>query len=148
MKFDRACNHFGKFLKSLLLILSLMALGQAVFAADVSTVNQCFRQLTNNGQYDSTAFSLDLNELELREYGNDHLARATALVRETLKRKGCSKSAANFAQGPDREARSRCQEVVKGHEHTRVCVVESNLGYFFVTTDFLTTAHIIFNRWD
>jgi len=42
----------------------------------------------------------------------------------------------------------QCGEAIKGNELTRICYVESDMGYFLVNRDYLDNLNIIFNRWD
>jgi len=41
-----------------------------------------------------------------------------------------------------------CNNVVPKDNYTRVCYVETNIGYFFIMRDMLDGVNIIYNRWD
>lgn len=43
---------------------------------------------------------------------------------------------------------SNCRNILPNADHTRVCAVETNHGYFILTKDMLDGVNIIFNRWD
>lgn len=43
---------------------------------------------------------------------------------------------------------SNCRNILPNADHSRVCAIETNHGYFFVTKDMLDGVNIIFNRWD
>ncbi len=42
----------------------------------------------------------------------------------------------------------QCGEAIKGNPLTKICYVESSLGYFLINKDYLDNLNIIFNRWD
>ena len=131
-------------MKKIFIILSILLL-----SASATAENSCSGKLTYGYEKDSMAYSVDLDDLEIREYGNDYLAFSIAIIRGILRKRGCSKSDINFKRTPlGRYSRSLCKLVVPGVDMSRVCYVESSLGYFNVSWDMLTSTHVIYNRWD
>ncbi len=41
-----------------------------------------------------------------------------------------------------------CAQMIPGKAYSKNCMVESKLGYFFISMDMLGNVNIIFNRWD
>lgn len=111
--------------------------------------NTCPAKLTYGHERDSMAYTIDLDDLDIRDYGNDYLAQSIAIIRELLRMRGCARTDINFKETPlGRTARSRCKLVVPNVEMSRVCYVESSIGFFNVSWDMLTSTHIVYNRWD
>jgi len=118
-------------------------------SASLADEKHCLNRLTENHTRDSYAFNINLDDLEMRDYGNDHLAQSIFIIREALSKAGCnSRNDVNFSKSPEGRAKSYCKNVSRHTNTSRVCFVESSIGYFFVTSDLLYTAHVIFNRWD
>lgn len=44
--------------------------------------------------------------------------------------------------------REVCRRIDSRDEHSMVCLVEANVGYFFVTKDMMDNWNVVFNRWD
>jgi hypothetical protein len=110
--------------------------------------HDCLAVLTQNHQRDSFAMELNLVQAGIRHFGRDYQAEAIAVVRTSLQRMGCHREAMNFGQGAQGRSRHRCHKLVEGRELSRTCYIESNLGAFIVTYDFLDNAHVIYKRWD
>ena len=109
----------------------------------------CQRNLTDNFSKDSRHIVLNLDEVLDRSYGRDYQAEAIYLVRAALRKVGCNGRAdINFGQGPLGRSKTRCARLHRDAYSSLSCYVESSQGYFFVTKDLLTKAHVIFNRWD
>lgn len=51
-----------------------------------------------------------------------------------------------FTQGGIRD--KICTEIIPGRESTRVCYMETNVGYYFVMADMTGFKNIVWNRWD
>ena len=109
---------------------------------------ECIDRLTNGHNDNTTSARYNLQNLNLRDYGRDYLAQAIAVIRVHVKELGCSKKSINFGKGPWGRSQSRCTLVARGVESSRVCYVESNLGYFLVSTGFLDDMTVVYNRWD
>jgi hypothetical protein len=130
----------------LVLITSFLLLAVSEFTSADET--RCINRLTDSYSSDSITHTLNLTDLDVRDYRNDHLAFSIRMVRELLRERGCSRSDINFGRSANGRSHSRCEQVLRGTPSSRVCYVETNLGYFFVTRDMLTNVHITFNRWD
>ncbi len=129
----------------IIMLFMLIVISSTVY----STPIECFRNLTDEFRSDSATYSLNLDEVYVKDYGQDHLANGIQIVRALLRELGCNRSDINFRRtNLGRSTRSRCREIIPSQHHTRVCAIESSLGYFFVTWDMQTRANIIFNRWD
>ena len=85
---------------------------------------------------------------EIRDYRKDYLADGIAVLRLFLERKGCSRNDVNFGKGPFGRSASRCRLVERYSPHSRVCYIETNLGYFLFSKNLIGNAQIIFNLWD
>jgi hypothetical protein len=66
---------------------------------------------------------------------------AVILIRRVLTKVGCENM--KLELGP-----VTCKTIVPQKQHSQVCFVESQIGYFFVAQDFVDSANVIFNRWD
>ena len=130
----------------LILITGFLLLAVSEFTAAEEA--RCINRLTDSYSSDSSSHVLNLNDYEIRDYRNDHLAFSIRMVRELLNDVGCSKNAINFGRSGSGRSHSRCEQVIRSVPSSRVCYVETNLGYFFVTRNSLTNIHITFNRWD
>ena len=130
-------------LKSLLALGLLILLSQAINASP----KDCIDNLMIDSNVDSYNFNIH-NDDVLRDFGKDYLAEAIYTIRILLDKNGCSQNDVNFGRGPHGRSHSKCTEVIPSNEHTRVCYVETNLGFFFVTRDLLDTYNISYSRWD
>ncbi|MBT3583547.1 MAG: hypothetical protein HN509_01465 [Halobacteriovoraceae bacterium] len=110
--------------------------------------DRCIELLTQGRSSDSYSYSLDSDDYQVRDYGNDHLADAYVWIRILIGKLGCGKKDINFGKGPLGRAHSRCRRLVPHAANSITCYIESNLGYFFVTHDMQTKVNIVFNRFD
>lgn len=119
------------------------------FSLGAIAENACPAKLTYGHERDSFAYTIDLDNLEIKDFGPDHLATSIAIIRELLRMRGCEPTDINFKQTPvGRTALSRCREIVPNVPTSRVCYVESSIGFFNLSWDMLTSVHVIYNRWD
>ena len=130
-------------IKGIILVLGLSILSN-VFASS----SDCVRRITNNYEYNTTFTNVDLDQLEIRDYGKDYLAQAIAVIRHYVDKKGCKKTDINFGKGPNGRSFSRCRLVERYSPQSRACYVETNLGYFIVTKNLGENMHLVFNIWD
>lgn len=131
-----------KILVPLLLALTLTSVAHA-------SPESCYEALTDGHTQDSRTFSVSLTDLdEMRDYGRDFQAEAIYVIRQLIKELGCAKKDINFGKGSNGRSKHRCKLMIPGRAHTAVCYIESNLGYFFMTKDFLDKANLTYNRWD
>lgn len=107
----------------------------------------CLENLTDNYSYSTRHFKLYDTDVE-REFGKDHLAQSIAAIRVLIDKEGCKPKSINFGKGTLGRSSSRCRQLSTRVEESVSCFVESNLGYFFVTRNFESEYHIVFNRWD
>lgn len=132
-------------MKYILLSLILISFNASAYTKD--SLN-CIKKLTYDLNVDSRAFKVNTDEIDVDDEVNP-LEEAIVLIRATLELYGCnSHNAVNFAQTPSGRAKSRCSELVPGHDYSMSCYIESNIGFFFVTKDLQTDAFIIYSRWD
>ena len=120
----------------------------AILTNAFATPADCIRKVTNEYNYTTTFTNVDLDELELPDYGKDYLAQAIAVIRHFVDKKGCDKTDINFGKGPNGRSYSRCRLVERYSPQSRVCYVETNLGYFIVTKNLGENMHLVFNLWD
>lgn len=109
---------------------------------------RCYEKLTDGFTQDSRSFSVNLDDLNMRDYGRDYQAEAIFIIRALVKELGCSKKDLNFGKGIDGRSKHSCRQLVPGRNHTTVCYIETQLGYFFVSKDFLENANVTYARWD
>lgn len=130
-----------KILLPLLIALSLTSVAQA-------STDSCLEAFTADNTEDSRSFSVNLTDINMRDYGRDYQAESIFIIRELAKELGCNRKDINFGQGPHGRSHQRCETLLRGRAHTAVCYIETNIGYFFLTKDFLDKANITYNRWD
>jgi len=131
------------------LLRSLLALGLLILLTQGVNANQkdCIQRLMGNRVQDSINFAIHSDDVD-RDFGRDFLAEAIYTIRILIDREGCSQNDINFGQGPLGRSHSRCSKIVRNQDHTRVCYIETNLGYFFLTKDPLDLVNITYSRWD
>lgn len=103
----------------------------------------CYRNLSNDFK-DSQSFqisNIDVSEGFVEAPKNN----ALQAVRQLANRLGCEKSELKL---DDVKSSISCRDVAPGISVSKVCYVESDLGYFLVSKDMLENMNIIFNRWD
>ena len=110
--------------------------------------HKCVEALTTGFSDNTTTAQYNLDQYQIRDYGKDYLAEAIKIIRIHISELGCSRSSINFGQGPRGRSTSRCEQIVKSVNSSRVCYVETNLGYFLVSIGFLEDAVVTYHRWD
>ena len=131
-------------MKKIIFVFVLCLFSSLLKAEQVS----CKMRLTAGHQRDSAVYRLNTLDLEVPDFGNDELALATFYVKSLLLKEGCNRSEINFDQGPWGRARSTCKQLVPEASTSKVCYLETNLGYFMVSSDSLDYILISFARWD
>lgn len=116
-------------------------------AAQASST-ECLETLTHDNSIDSFSYTLNVDEINDRYFGNDHLASAIHYIKIVLNKKGCSRADVNFGRGAFGRSKSRCQYLAPGIATSLSCYVETNLGFFFITRDLMTHVHVVYSRWD
>ncbi len=126
-------------------ILSLIVFSFTTLASK----EKCLAKLTYDYAIDSRAFKVDTDEIDINSHDNDSVNQSIEIIRAVLYLHGCDgDNDINFGKGAHGKAKHVCTALVGGRSASEVCYIESDLGYFFVTRDLQTSAHIIFNRWD
>ena len=131
-----------------LLVAALILTSTSIFAQSEMKGSKCLDILTDGHRRNSQNFSLDLNEYDAPSFGRDYLAQAIFVVKKVINNEGCSRQDINFGKGPFGRSHSRCQFVQPGMHSSLSCYVESNLGYFQISYDYLGMANVFFSRWD
>lgn len=130
-------------LKSILALGLLVLLSQAIHASP----RECRENLMFYSNRDSYQFSVANDAID-RDFGRDYLAQAIYAIRILLDKHRCSPKDINFGRGAHGTSHSKCSNIIANEDQTRVCYVETNLGYFLVSQDLLDTFNVIYSRWD
>lgn len=132
-------------MKKLFTLIGLICLTLNSYASK----DQCREKLLGNFSENSAAFTLDSDEVfQERDFGRDYLAKGIFTIRALLKKVKCKRNDINFAKGPFGKSQSRCRLLVPHAPQSATCYIESSLGYFFITQDYLNNINIVYNRWD
>ena len=129
-------------------VLCLVLLAGALSIAEARSSFDCQSRLTDNFRTRTLMANFEYDSSRIRNFGRDYLADAIAVVRLFIEDKGCSKNSINFGRGPRGRSTSRCRLVERYSPQSRVCYVETNLGYFLLSKSLENNAQIIFNLWD
>jgi hypothetical protein len=122
-------------MKKVILMLLALVLSGSVFAN-----YDCYRRALNDFSSDSAAFQVYSDDaIELYEERPEKAVKAA--VSELEGKLECQKGSFELAK-------ISCKEVVPGNFISRVCYVESQHGYFFISMDMMEQLNIVFNRWD
>lgn len=126
-----------------ILIVAAILVTTNVFA----TAQTCIDRITRNNAVDSASITFLAEDYD---FENDHVGDAYNLSRLFVSRKGCGKKDIRFTAGPDsmRSGKAICKNIVREKPHSRVCYIESNIGYFLVSRDMISGATVVYNRWD
>lgn len=122
-------------MKNLISFLLIFSLSSSIVAND-----NCLELLSNDHSQDSQSFQVadyDL-ELDFDEAPEDYSIEALGGLLNDL---GCKPSAKMVSEVV-------CHEIMPDNSYSRICYVENELGYFFVSKDMLDSVNIIYNRWD
>lgn len=110
-----------------------------------SLANDCYDKFIEDGAYDSRSFQIPDYQLD-NDFESESLDLSKEAVVQVAKNLGCHESELGLHNKSAQVA--RCQEIVPGNELSKVCYLESNVGYFMISKDMLSNVNIIFNRWD
>jgi hypothetical protein len=113
----------------------------------LASAQTCIDKITHDNSVDSASITFQAEDYE---FENDHVGDAYQLSRLFVERKGCGKKDLRFTGGPDsgRSGKAICKLIAKGIPHSRVCYIESNIGFFIVSRDMVSGATVVYNRWD
>ncbi len=117
---------------SLFFILSLIGPG-AAYSSD------CQSALLGS-ELDSNSFFLSEDKFNksMDESDSDFALDAIAAIRNNV---GCIGEVVAASQ-------VKCREVIEADASSKVCVVEAPEGMFFIISDFMGNARVVYNRWD
>ena len=134
-------------IKKSIVCLVLLVGAISIAKAESRETMDCQSRLTNNFQDRTLMVNYHYNSDVVRNYGKDHLAETIAVLRLFVEDKGCARGVINFGRGPNGRSNSRCRLVERYSPHSRVCYVETNLGYFLVSKgiEYSSDMQIIFN---
>lgn len=91
-------------------------------------------------ELDSNSFFLSEEKFNksMDEGGPDFAAQAVESVRRQV---GCEAA-------PVELAAIKCRDVIDEDASSKVCVVSAPEGMFFIISDFMGNARVVYNRWD
>lgn len=135
-------------MKKFLLVLLMIIFAASIKAEAATDQTKCLKRLLNNFSEDRSTHTVDLDDIQMRDYGTDVLAKSIRVVRELLDDLGCSPKAINFGWGPQGRIHNSCKYFDRNMTDIKVCLVQSNLGYFIVHEDYLHHVTVNFYRWD
>ncbi len=121
-------------MKALILLFSLLL--------SLGSNAACYDKLISEPPYDSRSFFIHeaLYEVDAEELSESSSIRVIEkLLRDRV---GCQDKA--IAESFE----ASCKELMPGKSWSKVCYVESQMGYFVIQMDMMEGAHVIFNRWD
>jgi hypothetical protein len=126
-------------MKAIITLTTLLLLVMG-FSGSASAEQDCYGALLGNYTKDSNSFQIYNEEVSEGFENKEALASAKAigLLEQKL---DCSKGSLKIAS-------ISCREIVPGNSFSKVCYVESENGYFFVSIDMMEKINIIFSRWD
>ena len=129
-------------IKKFMVILALLT-SQVIFA----NPETCIKRITQDNRYDSRSLTFNADEYV---FENDHVGDSYNLIRLFIQRKGCSRKDVRFTAGPGslNSGKAVCNNIARSYPHSRVCYIESNIGFFFVMRDMMNGATVVYNRWD
>ena len=120
--------------KALLIVLAM------IFSFGAAANYECYRKVLNDFSSDSAAFQVkSVEAVELFESDPEKAASFGVSQLEGIL--GCEKNSFALSE-------VSCKEVVPGNAFSKVCYLESQHGYFFVSIDMMEGLNVVFNRWD
>ncbi len=122
-----------KNLISFLLIFSL--------SAPIMAVDNCVQVLSNDHSNDSRSFQVYDMDME-KDFDESPEEYSLEALNSLLSKLGCESMSEKV------EGEVVCNEIMPGNSFSKVCYVENELGYFFISKDMLDSVNIIYNRWD
>lgn len=100
-------------------------------------LESCVKNISNHYMDANAAYLSNVEEGLLES--DPLITRATYLVKKSLLQQGCSHTVVDALDVIDVE----CASLV-----TDVCCINTPIGFFYVTFDYVQGAHVIWNRWD
>lgn len=108
---------------------------------EVDTVGACYDIFSSDGTSDARSFQIHHDAFDEELADGD---AALAVVRLIASIQGCSLDAVTTNSTHVRA----CQEIVPGNIFSKVCYVETNLGYFTVHETLPESIMVTWSRWD
>ncbi|EQC44490.1 hypothetical protein M899_2326 [Bacteriovorax sp. BSW11_IV] len=124
-----------KYLMAIVLLLSAMG----------ANANECYMKFVDDGNHDSRSFQI--NDIDLNnDFDEDAMSFSKEAIVQVAKSIGCK--AHDLGLANKNAMGESCVEMIPGKPFSKVCYVESDVGYFMVSKDMLDHVNIIYNRWD
>lgn len=120
--------------KALLVVLAM------VFSFGAAANFECYRKVLNDFSSDSAAFQVR-SDLAVELFEEESQKAALLAVSQLEGLLGCEKGSFELSE-------VSCKEIVPGNYSSKVCYLESQHGYFFVSIDMMDGLNVVFNRWD
>ena len=111
-----------------------------LFSFAASANFDCYRKALNDFSADSASFQINSEKMAKAFQSSPEVASKQAVGKLEAMLE-CSENAFELEE-------VSCKEVVPSNELSRVCYVESQHGYFFISMDMMEGLNIVFNRWD
>ncbi len=102
--------------------------------------------MSQNDILDSKSFSLHEDNLSSDFESEGKKFAKEAVLNLFGEVKSCRESLAQKSK--DLIGDIGCVQVLPGKSYSKNCMVESSVGYFFLSVDMLGNVNVIFNRWD
>lgn len=107
--------------------------------------NECYMKFVEEGNLDSRSFQIDDQNIS-SDFDDDSISFSKEAIVQVAKSLGCAQSDLGFDN--KNMGGESCQELIPGKSFSKICYVESDVGYFMVSKDMLDHVNIIYNRWD
>lgn len=121
-------------MKVLFIVISLFA------SLAASADYDCYRKALDDFSVDSKAFQI--HDEDAAVMFEDSAERASfKAIRELEAKLKCAEKSFEISE-------ISCKDVVPNNSLSRVCYVESQMGYFFISMDMMEGFNVVFNRWD
>lgn len=100
----------------------------------------CYEKILKKFTVDSVAYQIDDEDISTELESNANFASLRAL-RKLENKLGCMQNAFKIND-------IKCNELASHNPFSKVCYLEDDKGYFFISKGMLDKVMIIFNRWD
>ena len=100
----------------------------------------CYGSALDNYSKDSNSFQIYAEEVS-EGFENKDRAASTQAIKLLEQKLNCREGAFSINS-------ISCKEIIPGHLHSKVCYLESQRGFFFVSIDMMEQVNITFSRWD
>lgn len=100
----------------------------------------CYKAALNDFASDSMAYQIYDEDISMA-FDDNGVKASVKAVRSLESKLGCVEKSFEIKN-------VSCNEIVPGNSVSKVCYIESQLGYFFVSMDMMDQVNIVFSRWD